>query len=505
MHKTSRRAGRLVAGLATVAVGSAAWASSHREAPLIAQDPTADSTDVYAFLTPGDVPGDGATVNLIANYIPFQAPAGGPNYFDFADSVLYEIKVDNTGDAVEDIIYEFRFQTEVRNGGTFLANTGAVTDAEDEDRNVVQRYTVWRTDIDAQGNRNRQMIGSELATAPPYIGPNSNIDLETYDLGAAESAIHDLGDGVRVFAGPRDEGFYLDINAIFDLLNISRADGLAGLPFREPVDGTAGFNVNSIALQIPVAMLTADGSEPTLPPAMGGDKGPPNALGGPNAVIGVWTTASRRKNRALRRYSDPVDFGPWVQVSRLGLPLINEVVVPLEFKDQYNRTHPSQDLTNIAGYVVDPELSRLLNALYEIPVPPPPRNDLVAVISFLPGLLTDRDDLMPADILRLNVAIPNGSLGDAAEGGNALGVIGGDTGGFPNGRRPGDDVVDILERVVGGGILAGPPYDAGINTELRDGVYVNDVRYMGGFPFLGLPHQGFEHSHVSTRNQDHID
>lgn len=497
MHKTSRRAGRLVAGLATVAVGSAAWASSHREAPLIAQDPTADSTDVYAFLTPGDVPGDGATVNLIANYIPFQAPAGGPNYFDFADSVLYEIKVDNTGDAVEDIIYEFRFQTEVRNGGTFLYNTGAIDSPEGDGRNVVQRYTVWRTDIDAQGNRDRQMIGMDLATAPANIGPRSYPD-GSY-AGVAQQAVHDLGDGVRVFAGPRDEGFYLDINAIFDLLNVSRAAGLGTPP---GVDGTAGFNVNSIAIQVPVAMLTADGSEPMLPPAMGGDKGPPNALGGPNAVIGVWTTASRRKNRALRRYSDPVDFGPWVQVSRLGLPLINEVVVPLEYKDQFNRTHPSQDLTNIAGYVVDPELSRLLNLLYGLEVPPPPRNDLVAVISFLPGLLTDRDDLMPADILRLNVAIPNAGLGDTFD--TRLGVIGGDTGGFPNGRRPGDDVVDILERVVGGGILAGAPYDdaEALNGALNDAVYVNDVPFLDGFPWLGTPHEGFEHDHINEPNLD---
>ncbi|MEZ4432090.1 MAG: DUF4331 domain-containing protein [bacterium] len=473
----------LTAGLASLALSASALASSHREAPLIAQDPTADSTDVYAFLTPGINPGAGASINLIANYIPFQEPAGGPNYFEFADSVLYEIKVDNTGDARADVIFEFQFSTEIRNGGTFLYNTGAMDTADGPNRNVVQRYTVWRTDIDAQGNRNRRVIGRDLPTAPPNIGPRSNPDYAA----AARTAVHDLGNGVRVFAGPRDEGFYLDINAIFDLLNVTRADGLGN---GDGVDGTAGFNVSSIAIQVPVRMLTADGSEPVL----GGD------LGGPNAVLGVWTTASRRKNRALRRYADPQDFGPWIQVSRLGLPLVNEVVVPLEFKDQFNRTEPADDLQNIAGYVVDPELSRLLSALYGLQVPPPPRLDMVAVISFLPGLATSRDDLQPADLLRINVAIPPVGQNDA--GYNSLGVIGGDLGGFPNGRRPGDDVVDILERVVGGGILAGPPYNAGLNAALNDAVNVNDVPYLNEFPWLGLPHQGFVHDHINEPNID---
>lgn len=473
----------LTAGLAGLALSASALASSHREAPLIAQDPTADSTDVYAFLTPGINPGQGASINLIANYIPFQEPAGGPNYFEFADSVLYEIKVDNTGDARADVIYEFQFTTEVRNGGTFLYNTGALDSAESPNRNVVQRYTVWRTDIDAQGNRNRRVVGRDLATAPPNIGPRSNPDYAA----AARTAVHDIGGGVRVFAGPRDEGFYLDINAIFDLLNVTRAAGLGQPP---GVDGTAGFNVSSIAIQVPVRMLTADGSEPVL----GGD------LGGPNAVLGVWTTASRRKNRALRRYADPQDFGPWIQVSRLGLPLVNEVVVPLEFKDQFNRTEPADDLANIAAYVVDPELSRLLAALYGLNVPPPPRLDMVAVISFLPGIATSRDDLQPADLLRINVAVPPVGQNDA--GYNPLGVIAGDLGGFPNGRRPGDDVVDILERVVGGGILAGPPYNAGLNAALNDAVDVNDVPYLNEFPWLGLPHQGFVHDHINEPNED---
>lgn len=473
-----RWAGRLVAGTLALSVSAGAWASSHREAPLIAQDPTADSTDVYAFLSPdGPDPGDGARVTLIANYIPFQEPAGGPNYFNFADSVLYEIKVDNTGDAVADIIFQWRFTTEVRNGGTFLYNTGPMGAPDDAFRNVVQRYTVTRVDI-ADGARRSQVIARDLVTAPANIGPRSNPD---YAATAAQ-AVYEMGP-MKLFAGPRDEGFYLDINAIFDLVNISRVDGLGD---GTAVDGTAGFNVNTLAIEVPVAMLTADGSEPVL-----GDD-----AGGPNAVLGVWTTASRRKHRALRRYANPRDFGPWIQVSRLGLPLINEVVIPLEFKDQFNRTEPADDLANIAGYVVDPELSRALNALYDVPVPPVPRGDMVEVIRFLPGLATTRDDLQPADLLRLNVAVPPVALAD----GDRLGVIAGDLGGFPNGRRVGDDVVDILERVVGGGILSqepgpdGQPFGATFpNNALNDAVDNNDVPYLDTFPFLGLPHQGFDH------------
>lgn len=474
--------------LGTAALAGTAWASSHREAPLIAQDPTADSTDVYAFLSPdAPDPGAGARITLIANYIPFQEPAGGPNYFNFADSVLYEIKVDNTGDAREDVVFQFRFETEVRTGGTFLYNTGPIGAPDDPNRNVVQRYTVTRIDIDDDGTRIRRVIAADVPTAPARIGPRSNPNYAQ----SAQMAVWQ-GQGYKIFAGPRDEGFYLDINAIFDLLNINR---VAGLGTDDAVDGTAGFNVSTLAIELPVAALTNNGVEPVF----GGD------AGGPDAVLGIWTTASRRKHRALRRHGDPRDFGPWIQVSRLGLPLINEVVIPLEFKDQFNRTHPADDLNNIAGYVVDPELSRLLAAVHGLEVPPVPRGDMVEVIRFLPGIATTRDDLQPADLLRINVAVPPVGMGDA--GYSNLGVIAGDFGGFPNGRRVGDDVVDILERVVGGGILSAELTEEGgafgdlfPNNALNDGVSANDVPYMATFPWLGAPHEGYNHSHT-----DHFD
>jgi hypothetical protein len=489
-HETMNRFTRnlLAIGVAgTTLLGSVAFASSHREAPLITEDPTADSTDVYAFISPdGPAPGNGATVTMIANYIPFQEPAGGPNYFNFSDEVLYEIKVDNTGDAVEDIVYQFRFRKEIANGDTFLYNVGPIDTPANLAANLNQKtfYSVTRVDIAPNGQRSSSVLAQDLMPAPARIGPRSNGSQSQYET-LTQALSHDLQGGGKVFVGPRDEGFFLDINAIFDLLNISRTDGLGD---GTAVDGTAGFNVSSIAIQIPVTQLTADQSEPTLGENLGGD----------NAVLGIWTTASRRKHKVLRRHDDPRDFGPWVQVSRLGLPLINEVVVPVGFKDQFNRSQPSDDLANIAGYVVDPELSRLLAALYEIEVPAAPRADMVAVISFLPGALTSRDDLQPADILRLNVAIPAAPQGQE----DRLGVIGGDVAGFPNGRRPGDDVVDILERVVGGGVLAEGFGELFPNNALNDGVDGNDVPFLTSFPYLATPHEGFVHEHAVHPQQN---
>ena len=471
-------------------VSSSAFASSHREAPLISEDPTADSTDVYAFRSP-DAPN---TVTLLANYIPFEVPAGPPNYYRMSDAALYEIKVDNTGDAVEDISFQFRFRNETRSGGTFLYNTGLLNTANDPDRNVTHKYTLTRVNLVNGVETSRQVLVGDGEVAGPRIGPRSNGDQAAYET-YAQQFVTTAGPG-KTFVGPRDEGFYVDVNAIFDLLNVTRA---AGLGSGAGVDATKGFNVHTLAVQMPITALTSDGQAPALG----------QNLGGNNAVLGVWTTCSRPKHHVLRRNANPRDAGPFVQVSRLGLPLINEVVNPVGFKDQFNRTAPKDDLANIAGFVVDPELSRLLNGLYGIPVPSVPRTDMVSVISFLPTLLTSRADLQPADLLRLNVAIaPTGN--DLNDPDSNLGVIGGDLGGFPNGRRPGDDVVDILERVVGAGILSGETCTTCTNAggasvatfgaafpgnALNDGVSDNDVPYLNVFPYLGTPHEGFVHSH----------
>ncbi len=481
------------------ALGSvSSLASSHREAPLISEDPTADSTDVYAFRSPADP----SKVTLVANYIPFMVPAGPPNYYRMSDSALYKINVDNTGDAVEDISFEFRFRNVTTSGATFLYNTGLLNTPNDPDRNVTHRYSVTRVNLTAGVETSRQILVADGEVAGPRIGPRSNgVDQAAYEA-YANQFILPAGTGSKAFVGPRDEGFYVDVAAIFDLLNVTRA---AGLGTGDGVDATKGFNVTSLALELPITALTSDG----LAPALGGN------LGGANAVLGVWTTCSRPKHHVLRANANPRDSGPFVQVSRLGLPLINEVVVPLGFKDQFNRTAPKDDLANIAGFVTDPELSRLLHALYAIPTPSVPRGDMVSLISFLPTILTSRADLQPADVLRLNVAIDQ----DAANlnTANHLGVIGGSLGGFPNGRRIGDDVVDIEERVVGAGILSAEACvvnaanpdgcrDAAAaavatfgaafpGNALNDGVQENDVPYLGAFPYMGTPHEGFVHSH----------
>jgi hypothetical protein len=479
------------AGLAVSLLFTAqAYASSHREAPLISEDPSADSTDVYMFTSP-----DAAnTVTLIANYIPLEEPSGGPNFHNFSPSVLYEIKIDNDGDAVEDIIYQFRFRTVVGNGATFLYNTGPIANIDDPNFNVKQFYDVTRVDIANNGALTTTVISTNTKVPPARVGPRSVGDINAYAAIAAQAittvtpTIAGTARTHKLFAGPRDEGFFLDLGAIFDLINITRIANLTADPNAQvAVDYTAGFNVHSISIQVPIEALTSNGQLAANADAA-------------NAVIGMWTTASRQKHTVLRRGANPDNHGGFIQVSRLGLPLINEVVIPLSDKDKFNRTEPKDDVANFAGFVVDPELSRALNALYGVTIPATPRNDMVAVISFLPdpagtaiagtgaGLTTQT--LQPADVLRLNVA----TIPTAVTAGNRLGVIAGDVGGFPNGRRLQDDVVDILERVVGGGILVAG-FNISPNNILNDGVIQNDVPFLSTFPFLGTPHEGFTRVH----------
>ncbi len=315
-------------------------ASSHREAPAITLDPTADNTDVYAFVSYEE--GRQEYVTLIFNFIPLEDAAAGPNFHKFDPAVLYEIMIDNDADGREDITYQFRFTTQVLESGTFLNATGPITGLNDATYNVRQSYSVMRVE---GGRRSsllpREVLGEGLAVPPPNIGMSTVPD---YDA-LADAAIHDLGDGSRVFAGPRDEGFYVDLGAIFDLLQL-RSPG---------VDGTAGKNVHSIAIEVPISRLTRDGSTPTDPD----DR---------KAVLGVWSSASRPIFSVLPRGGGapigvPV-FGIPVaqQVSRLGMPLVNEVVIPLSHKDRFNASHPRED-AQFLDFVLDPEVPRLLNLL----------------------------------------------------------------------------------------------------------------------------------------------
>ena len=453
--------GRFLALITLVAVLTLlpGGASSHREAPLIASDPLADNTDVYAFVDPNDPD----KVTLIANFIPLQYPTSGPNFWRFDDNVLYEIHIDNDGDAAEDITYQFRFVTTIRNTSTFLYNTGVVTSLDDPDLNVRQHGFVTRV----EGPR-RTGTATELGSfpvMPANVGANS---MPNY-AEMIGSGVQQLPNGCRVFAGPRDEGFYLDLAAVFDLAQLRNLTG----NFGAPVDGTSGFNVHTIALQVPIPQLTRDGTRPTT-------------ANDPSAVIGVWSTTSRPM-MTTRAPGGASHSGPWVQVSRLGQPLVNELVIDLARKDAFNGLEPTGDAVAL-DRVTDPEVATLLNTLFGVSVPPPPRNDLVTIfLTGIPGL-NQPPGVVASEMLRLNVGIPP-STGFAH---SRLGLLGGDMAGFPNGRRVGDDVVDIALRVMAGGTELTPAFNISPNNSLGDGVDANDVTYLDVFPYLASPHTGLK-------------
>ena len=450
------------------------FASSHREAPLITEDPTMDNTDVYVFRSP-DAPD---TVTIIANYIPLEEPSNGPNFYNFTPAGIYEIHIDNNGDAKEDITYQFRFRTDVRDTSTFLYNIGPVLTLDSANLNVRQFYSVSRITGARRGGAMTN-AGSNFQVAPPNIGPKSTPDYAAL----ANAAVFNMPNGGgRVFAGPRDDPFFVDIGAIVDLLTLRPVQQLHRVPpmaaSANGVDGLRGFNVHTIAIQVPISQLVNGGNVPSAPTAA-------------NAVIGVWASASRsrvtiRNGSATGRQS----LGGTSQVSRLGMPLVNEVVLPLAFKDIFNASEPSGDaplFTSNEAFrnrVLDPEVAKLMNALYGIDVPPAPRNDLVQVfLTGIPGA-NQPPNVTPAEMIRLNVAVP------VTAQPNRLGAIANDLGGFPNGRRLSDDVVDISLRVVAGVLV--PNYNKSPNNALTDGVDANDRAFLSTFPYVALPHQGFE-------------
>jgi hypothetical protein len=460
-----------LAAALTLSLLSGSEASSHREAPLIMEDPVADNTDVYAFVSP-DRPD---TTTLISNFVPFQEPGGGPNYFRFGEDVRYDIHVDSTGDALPNVTYEFRFRNDIQDPNNYLYALGPISSLDDPNYNFRQTMEVFEV---RDGQRNR--IAQNLILPPENVGPRSTPNYEAL----AAAGVHDIGEGVRVFAGQRDDGFYADIASIFDLGGLrpfNQAHAIS-LPTEDGVDTLAGYNVHSIALQVPTAQLLSDAGQP---------------------IIGVWSNASRRNVRTFVRGSSaaPVSRGRWVQVSRLGNPLVNEVVIPLGIKDTFNSLRPVQDadvFPNVSApsdshgaategpipLVTDPILAAQITALYGVETPDAPREDLVSV--FLTGVegLNQPPNVRPAEVLRLNTSIA------PSDDPNRLGVLAGDTAGFPNGRRVGDDVVDISLRAVAGVLVDG--FDREPNNQLTDGVTGNDVPYLAAFPYLGTPHQGYE-------------
>jgi hypothetical protein len=449
--------------------------SSHREAPAISKDPVADNTDLYAFVSP-DSPG---TVTIISNYLPLEAPFGGPNFFEFGDDVLYSIYIDNDADGEPEITYEFRFHTEVRNPNTFLYNTGPIESIDSVNWNRRQFYSVARVT-----QAGRQVLGNGLPCPPCNIGPASTADYASL----AAQAIKHISGGHTVFAGQRLEGFYVDLGAIFDLGDLRPFQNLhiASMAAAPGVNATNEFGVHSIALQVPIGALTSDGSKPTDPMSK-------------KAVLGVWASASRRRALILQDgNAQGMAAGNWVQVSRLGNPLFNEVIVPMGEKDHWNAVTPAQD-SQFLGYVQHPELAALLPVLYPGVFPnlaalTAARADLVAILlTGLPGGIVSGFQNYTggtyADQLRLNVAIP------PAADPNPLGILGGDLAGFPNGRRVFDDVVSVELRAIAGATF--PLVDGSYKPDaaaslLTDGLTSADTTYLTGFPYLGTPQGGYQ-------------
>ncbi|MGH3496231.1 MAG: DUF4331 domain-containing protein [Nocardioidaceae bacterium] len=462
--------------------------SSHREAPGISGDPAADNTDVYAFVSPKD-PDD---VVLIANFVPLEDPGGGPNFFEFSDDVLYEINIDNDGDGRDDISYQFRFTTEVRFPDSFLYNVGPIESLGSTNWNRRQFASVTRVDHN-RGRRER--IATHLPCPPCNIGPFSTPDYAKL----AAQAIHRLPGDRTVFTGQRAEGFYVDLGAIFDLGDLRPFQNLhigSSMPAAPGINASKAKNVHSIVLQVDMRDLTHNGRRPTDPT-------------NPRSTIGVYASASRQRSRVLDTDGTVVNAGPFVQVSRLGNPLFNEVIVPLADKDRWNATDPADD-KQFAKYVAHPELARLLPGLYPGVFPHlaklnnsgKSRADLLAILmtgipgGIIPGF-QNFTGTTQADLLRLNLAIP-----PTTHKPSNLGLLGMDPAGFPNGRRVFDDVTTIELRAIAGltYALVDPSFtpDAaaglitqGLTSSNTDVTAENTVHYLPGFPFLGTPHSGF--------------
>ena len=457
--------------------------SSHREAPSISQDPVADNADTYAFVSPDDP----TTVTIITNYVPLEGPPGGPNFFEFGDDVLYSIYIDNDGDARAEIEFQFQFQTTLQNPDTFLYNTGPIGSLTDPNWNKRQLYSVsvvHSKGHDSDDNRRPgAVLGSGLACPPCNIGPRSTPD---YDLLAA-AAVHSLPGGISVFAGQRNDGFFVDLGAIFDLGDIRELNSLHLIPTPTgtSVDPLKDYNIHAIAIKVPISMLTRDGSKPTDPLSA-------------TSVLGVWGGASRRKVQVRDEYTVR-QSGPWVQVSRLGNPLFNEVIVPVGDKDRWNAVDPIDDV-GFEKYVNQPELAKLLPVLYpgafaNLAAYTKDRADLHAILlTGIPnGVVSGFQNFTgphPADMLRLNVAIP-----PTTSNPNALGLVGGDAAGYPNGRRLFDDVVSIELKAVAGATI--PLVDPSFTPDSAVGAVSSYLtpgadRYQSTFPYLGTPHDGYD-------------
>jgi hypothetical protein len=463
---------------AALGIASGASASSHREAPAISLDPAADNTDVYAWVEPGKHD----KLYIVANWSPLEEPSGGPNFHQFDEDVRYEIHVARGGKSLDDAVAyyilfktkqptvvpadEIAFNEELFNGIQFFAQIAAPPPQ--------QTYSVIKVEgKDADGNDIETVLVADAPVAPVNIGPRTDAVVYkpasgVYDDAFAATFIRPLKNGGRVFAGPRDDGFYVDLGGIFDLANIT--SGRAN-----PTDGVAGYNTHSIALEIPTKTLTGTGRAPKV--------GPSNAQ-----TLGIWAASSRRKV-TVRRTEKQLDFGPWVQVSRLGLPLVNEALIGLQDKDKYNRTHPRDDLKNFAPYFLHPVIVRNAAAvgIYdELGVD-------AATVEFLKHGPDGQGRADIIDIINLT-DFPNADAHSIQTIGDVLRVDLGIDSAFPNGRpivggaQPNQEQADVTDVLLTVLLSAG-------TLPVGDNVNSNDKNFLTQLPFLALPHQGFDEGH----------
>ena len=484
-----------LAGATLAAMPMRALASSHREAPLITTMPKTDGTDFYMFRS--YEPGRDGFVTMVANYQPLEDPFAGPNYYTMDPQAVYDINIDNKGDALPEITFRFKFtNTNQRlsvpvNGKNVqvpLANIGPISAGDSSNSNVVETYTVEAISgfhhaflTNASGGSNTftkptDNIGNKTFTSPSDYETYANQYIYTVNIPGCSTP-------GRVFVGQRKDSFVVNLGETFDLVNISNPVG----PPDEATDALAGKNVTALELEVPTACLLSKPNQP---------------------IIGGWTTASLPRIRILNPANpsggtaNPV--GGYVEVSRLGMPLVNELVIGLNDKDKWNSSQPQKD-KQFLQYVTNPTVPTLIQALFPSVTAPTlfPRSDLVAV--FLTGLsgVNQPPNVVPSEMLRLNTTTPIVAKGSQ----NRLGALGGDLAGYPNGRRPGDDVVDITLQVAMGALIHAGTFGFGTPSQapsgglpFTDGALVNDSFFTDAFPYLMTPLPGSPNGPVPDNN-----
>jgi len=458
----------LLAALGATAIAvTVSTGSSHREAPLTSADPLADNTDVWAF-TPKGAPGQ---IAIATSWAGFQDPAGGPNFYRFDDRARYYINIDNTGDGNANVRYRFEFRTRF-NDKNYLHSLTPVTSLNDPTLFQKESYEIVRETLNSKGRRtSARSLGKNFRAAPSNVGPKTMPDYESL----WPQAIKSLRGGGKVFAGQREDAFFIALDRVFDSVNLAGAGtGNEG----GGIDTFAGYGTQTIVLQLPESAVTRDRKAVSGPTA-------------PNATVGIWSSTDRQRvqvtNRSSKRSerSETInsrtrnrDRGrEWVQVSRLANPLVNELFIPVTRKDQYNRQRPSGDGKSFGKFALNPFLAGAFNQLFMLGIKETGRTDIVQTFfTGIPGANQISKNPVPADTLKLNMGVP------PTENENRFGVIGGDLAGFPNGRRLADDVVDIELRVLGGFLV--PPDQGGKKLPLGDGVDRNDQDFLEGFPYM---------------------